>query len=352
MTTLYIQPDATGDSSDWIKASWTGWPPWGSAEFAQRLARMNMTPGDFQQTARYRMAVAYGLIEDGAWTGRRFPLERPGWVEGEPLARQLRLRSNALFSSIRDTLARAQGAAGRVLYARETAGMIRDHAAAGALRTGPGAHLTFAAAPPPPGGRLAPDQMDAWDRALPDASGPLVGALAALEAPAICIGPGDRAVYDPHNRRIVVPSLADDGGLRRAAAHWLGSVGWNGHAALSLRAARIVDGPLVPLGDGAVALPGPWVDAADARIHGLDLQAVERAVLEGHRFTAAQLAASYGAPPEGEPAPPQDVLPSIAARFAPGRDLDLALTWEVWPEQILGYLLTMAGAFVRWPGSE
>ena len=349
MTTPWIQPDAIDTGSAWASMSWTGWPPYKSPEFMDWLASLRMTLGDFQQTDRYRAAVDCGLIEGDEWTGRAFPIGRPGWIDGEPLTRQLRLRMDYLFHQARDRLADLQAAAGRMLYARETAETLRALAGAWTLRAGVGADLTIADVPPPPNGRRVEDQAAAWDRALPNASGPLTGGLMAVEAPPICLGPVARAVYEPEPGRIVVASLTDDVGLRRAAAHWLGAVGWNGHAALSIRAAHVADGPLVPLGAGAAALPGTWVDADDARLVGADPKAVERAILEGQRFTAAELVARWGVPAEDAAAPGQHVLAGIAGRFAPGRDLDLALTWELWPEQVLLWLLVMRGAFVPVP---
>jgi hypothetical protein len=352
MTTPWIQPDAIDASSDWASMSWTGWPIYGSREFAQLLEQQGQTLGDFKKTNRYTNAVAFGLIEDDQWTGRRFPLERWGWVKGEPLGRQLRLRADKVFREVRDELTKAQTVAARMLYAQEIADTIRNIAGRRALRTGCGGDLTVSDVPPPANGRRCPDQADAWNRALPDASGPLVGALMSLDVPPICTAPTPRAVYDPSPGRIVVASLTDTVGLRRAAAHWLGSVGWNGHAALSMRAARIVDGPLVPLPDGGAALPGSWVDADDARIFGSSSESIGRSLVEGRRFTDDELVKLHGAPTEDDPAEPQNVLAGIAGRFAPGRDLDLALTWEVWPEQVILWLLTMWAAFVEVPTEE
>jgi hypothetical protein len=349
MTTPWIQPDAIDVGSAWASMSWTGWPPYKSPDFMAWLANQRSTLGDFMQTDRYRAAVNCGLIEGDEWTGREFPIGRPGWIDGEPLPRQLRLRADSLFHELRDQLAGAQTEAGRVLYARETAAILVGAADSWTLRDGIGGDLTITDAPPPPAGRRVPDQVAAWDRALPNASGPLAGALASVPAPPICLGPVARAVYEPNPGRIVVATMTDDVGLRRAAAHWLGGLGWNGHAALSIRAAHVADGPLVPLGAGAAALPGTWVDPDDARLVGADPKAVERAILEGRRFTAAELVARWGVPAEDEPAPPQHVLAGAAGRFAPGRDLDLSLTWELWPEQVLVWLLVMRGAFVRVP---
>jgi hypothetical protein len=352
MTTPWIQPDAIDASSDWASMNWTGWPVYGSPDFMKLLEQQGQTLGDFKKTNRYTNAVAFGLIEGDKWTGRKFPLSSWGWVKGEPLARQLGLRADKAFREVRDQLATAQTTAGRMLYAQEIATAIRGIAERRALRTGCGGDLTVSDAPPPKNGRRCLDQADAWNRALPEASGPLVGALMSLDVPPICTGPTPRAVYEPNPGRIVVPSLTDTVGLRRAAAHWLGSIGWNGHAALSLRAARVVAGQLVLLPDGGAALPGSWVDADDARIFGSSSEAIGRSLVEGHEFTAADLAGKYGAPHEDEQPAPQNVLAGIAGRFAQGRDLDLALTWEVWPEQVILWLLAMCAAFVEVPTEE
>lgn len=346
--TPYIQPDA-GDGADWLCGSWEGWPTYGSRAFAARLERQGQTLGAFKATPRYRAAVACGLIEGDRWTGRRFPIERPGWAAGEPLERQLRLRADLAFAEIRDLLAEAQGAAARMLYAAEIAGLLRGYAADRSAGGDFGAELLIGEAPPPPGGRRLSDQAAAWERAIPDASGPLVGALAGVPAPPICVAPVGRAVFEPDPGRIVVGGLGDDVGLRRAAAHWLGTVGHAGRAALALRAGHAVPGLLVPLAGGGAALPGAWVDADDARILGAPAGEIERALAEGEPVTAADLSGRYGVPPEDAPAPPQQVWAGVAGRFAAGRDLDLALNWEVWPEQVIGWLLVLAGAFVAVP---
>ena len=182
------------------------------------------------------------------------------------------------------------------------------------------------------------NQQAAWGIAAQFVGDKLARVLRASELPAIRAG--NRATYLPDRKLALVRSINDKAGLVHVGQHVIDDLGMHSDIGNALRNQR-TSGRIAHLSDGVFALDGPWVDIADGIVYPDDTAEV-RALWEGAGIvTASDAARMFGGHR------PTEVWAAMAQRFLPGREVDLGVAWQTFPEQVAGFIALQDGALLE-----
>jgi hypothetical protein len=181
----------------------------------------------------------------------------------------------------------------------------------------------------------AMNQQQAWAKALQFAGPVLRAALRGKSLPTFRSGPVPG--YYPDRNLIVARGITDDYGIMRGGQLFVDSLGDHRYSGNTLRNLRAVPGPLVRLNVEAWGLLGPWVDIHDGRVMGKSNEWLSEQYQERTEFTAAQISSLFSTDK------PSMMWAQAAPRFLKGRAVDLAVNWEVLPEQVAGFIALQAG---------
>lgn len=327
------------ENADWLRTKWK-FAPYKSEKFFKQLQDVTMTLAAFKTTQMYFNAINNGLIVDDEWTGIENNWRDVSLLDGVDIKTQIGFRMEHIRDLIINNISDAQAEAGRALTKEEIGLYIIEYFDLSTTTSIDAERIEIGDADVS-GMQLIPqNQRQLWFLALRGYSSYAVDIILENKLPQIWAKQGARAVYYPKRNLIVVPhvSIRTQPQVSHAVAHYIETLGQNGHAIEIVRNNLAYGGTLHLIRQGLFALRGPWIDPFDGALYGHTNVWFEKQYQEGKEFTKDEINKLF----TGQQT---EFFATIAQRFIKKDPVEIATVWTNAPEQILLYFSVAAGNF-------